>query len=156
MKFCELGTIRDGVRAFMGSFEGEAMKQLALACILLCAALATAQSPKWTDREAWRVKLQLYMTMQQVHFLLGDPVGREVSKIAQIWYYKKGPVRDGGYLSRFGQARSCTGMPPTLRSVMSPTPTSCCIMNIARGGRFDIACGGDFAEMSIRACGTSG
>ena len=90
----------------MGSFEGEAMKQLALACILLCAALATAQSPKWTDREAWRVKLQLYMTMQQVQFLLGDPVDREVSKIAQIWYYDKCPVRDGGKVVE----RSVTGI----------------------------------------------
>ena len=80
----------------MGYFEGEAMKQLVVACILLCTALASAQSPKWTDREAWKLKLQLYMTMQQVQSLLGDPVDREVSKIVQIWYYDKCPVRDGG------------------------------------------------------------
>ncbi len=71
------------------------MKQLALACILLGAALASAQ-PKWTDAEAWRLKLQPHMTMRQVQFLLGDPVDREVSTIAQVWYCEKGPVREGG------------------------------------------------------------
>ena len=71
------------------------MKQLALACILLCAAMATAQ-PKWTDAEAWRLKLQPNMTARQVQLLLGEPVDREVSQIAQIWYYEKAPVREGG------------------------------------------------------------
>ena len=41
------------------------MKNLAVACILLCAALATAQPPKWTDRELWRLKLQPYMTTRR-------------------------------------------------------------------------------------------
>jgi len=62
------------VRAIFGTFEGETMKQLALACILLCAAMATAQ-PKWTDAEAWRLKLQPYMTARQVQLLLPDPSG---------------------------------------------------------------------------------
>ena len=46
------------------------------------------------------------MTMPQVHSLLGDPVDREVSKIAQIWYYDKCPVRDGGKVVE----RSVTGI----------------------------------------------
>ncbi len=94
MQFCKLGIILDG-ELFKASFEGRTMKQVALACISLCAAIATAQ-PKWTDAEVWRLKLQPYMTVRQVQSLLGDPVDREVSKIAQIWYYEKGPVREGG------------------------------------------------------------
>lgn len=36
------------------------------------------------------------MTTRQVRLLLGEPIDREVSTIAQIWYYGKGPTRQGG------------------------------------------------------------
>lgn len=61
-------------RAIFGTFESVTMKQLALTCILLCAALAAAQ-PKWTVAEAWRLKLQPYMTARQVQLLLPAPSG---------------------------------------------------------------------------------
>ena len=36
------------------------------------------------------------MTTRQVRLLLGEPIDREVSTIAQIWYYEKGPTRQAG------------------------------------------------------------
>ena len=37
-----------------------------------------------------------YMTTHQVRLLLGEPIDREVSRLAQIWYYEKGPTRQAG------------------------------------------------------------
>ena len=36
------------------------------------------------------------MTTRQVRLLLGEPIDREVSRLAQIWYYEKGPTRQAG------------------------------------------------------------
>ena len=50
---------------------GEMKKGVVLYLLAVCTA-AIAQPPKWTDREVWRLKLQPYMTVQQVQTLLGD------------------------------------------------------------------------------------
>ena len=70
------------------------MKKLVLAYIL-CSAIVSAQQPKWANSEAW-LKLQPFMTVKQVQTLLGDPVDREVSMIAQQWYYQEKAIRVDG------------------------------------------------------------
>jgi len=72
------------------------MKISTLICIVLLCSAASAQAPKWTDARNWRLKLEPYMTTRQVRLLLGEPIDREVSTIAQIWYYEKGPTRQAG------------------------------------------------------------
>ena len=72
------------------------MRTSILACIVLLCSAASAQVPKWTNVDNWRLKLNPYMTTRQVKLLLGEPIDREVSTIAQIWYYEKGPTRQDG------------------------------------------------------------
>ncbi len=72
------------------------MKTSTLTCIILLCSAASAQQPKWTNVENWRLKLEPYMTTSRVRLLLGDPIDREVSRLAQIWYYEKGPTREAG------------------------------------------------------------
>ncbi len=72
------------------------MKTSTLTCIVLLCSAASAQSPKWTNVDNWRLKLEPYMTTHQVRLLLGEPIDREVSPLAQIWYYEKGPTRQAG------------------------------------------------------------
>ncbi len=72
------------------------MKTLTLTYIVLLCSAALAQSPKWTSVDNWRLKLEPYMTTPQVRLLLGEPIDREVSRLAQIWYYEKGPTREAG------------------------------------------------------------
>jgi hypothetical protein len=69
------------------------MRTSTLVCIVLLCSAASAQAPKWTNVDNWRLKLEPYMTTHQVRLLLGEPIDREVSMIAQIWYYEKGPTR---------------------------------------------------------------
>ncbi len=64
---------------------GEMKEGVVLYLLVGCTA-AIARLPKWTGCEAWRLKLQPYMAVQQVQALPGDPVGCEVSAVGQIWY----------------------------------------------------------------------
>ncbi len=72
------------------------MKTSTLTCIVLLCSAASAQPPKWTNVENWRLKLEPYMATHQVRLLLGDPIDREVGRLAQIWYYEKAPTREAG------------------------------------------------------------
>lgn len=73
------------------------MKKLILIYIVFfCAAVTSAQNPKWTNPNVWKLQLQKYMTAVQVQSLLGDPVDREISAIAMQWYYQQGPTRLNG------------------------------------------------------------
>lgn len=70
------------------------VKTLAVACIIhTCLVTAVADPPKWAEPQAWRLRLQKYMTPVEVQTILGDPIDREVSNIAMIWYYQQGPTR---------------------------------------------------------------
>ena len=73
------------------------MKKVILVYIVLfCTTITSAQNPKWTEPNAWKLQLQQYMTAVQVQAILGDPIDREISAIALQWYYQQGPTRVNG------------------------------------------------------------
>lgn len=73
------------------------VKILAAAFIInTCLMTASADPPKWTNPQNWRLQLQQNMTAFQVQSILGDPADREISNIAMIWYYQDTPTRVNG------------------------------------------------------------
>ena len=78
------------------------MKKLfltSIVCFLTASALCADKLPKWTDAQNW-AQLQKWMTPQQVTNTLGNPLYKDASPQAGIWYYQDVPQIDGTKITR--------------------------------------------------------